>query len=249
MSNPVAERQPQFVSSLLEEASGRGRPERLVDCFIEIITYTLLFLEEIESKPLPFEEVSSRYESLWGGARERGAKGNFPPKDWEEASFAVCAWVDETILCSTWTEKTRWQRDPLQRTLFGTINAGQEFYTRLEGIPEDRRQVRETFIYCLALGFKGRYFRPEDEEERRVVQARHLQLLGLDPALGLPAQIFLSDYDLTRFPRRTKAARDPRRFLTTLLFLLLPVFVVGGLFLIYRSTLKTMFTGYLGLHF
>jgi type VI secretion system protein ImpK len=248
MSDPVAERQPQFISALSDEASGRRSSERLVDCFIEIITYTLVFLEEIKSKPLPFEEISRRYGSLWEHARKRGANGNFPPKDWEEAGFAVCAWMDETILCSNWTEKLRWQRDPLQRSLFGTINAGEEFYTRLAGIPEDKRQVRETYIYCLALGFKGRYFRPKDEEERRAVQAHHFQLLGLDPASDLPAQIFLSGYDLTQLPRRTRAARDPRRFIVTLLFFLLPLFVVGGLFWFYRSTLRAMFTGYLGFH-
>lgn len=54
-----------------------------------------------------------------------------PEKDYKEAFFAVCAFVDEALLTSSWTEKLRWQASTLQRTCFGTVNAGVEFYEHL----------------------------------------------------------------------------------------------------------------------
>ena len=46
-----------------------------------------------------------------------------------KAKFAIVAFLDETIISSSWNQKEAWLSDPLQIKLFDTFNAGEEFFT------------------------------------------------------------------------------------------------------------------------
>ncbi|MFL9950509.1 DotU family type IV/VI secretion system protein [Paraburkholderia agricolaris] len=74
-----------------------------------------------------------------------------------ESLFAVVAWLDERAMNSAWDGAAAWRAAPLQQTCFGTVRAGAEFYERLDALPDDAAQVRETFALMLLLGFRGRF--------------------------------------------------------------------------------------------
>ena len=82
----------------------------------------------------------------------------FSEKDYDQAKFAVCAWVDESILCSAWAEKEKWENEQLQRVFYNTTNAGEEFFDRLYLLSVENREVLEVYCACLVMGFRGRYF-------------------------------------------------------------------------------------------
>jgi len=135
---------------------------KLIDCFSELLAYTVHITGEGRSAGLAYDEVKARYEDLYGRAGILRMRLEVPDKDWNEAHFAVSAFIDEMILCSTWPGKDMWQTTQLQHHFFNTTNAGAEFFERLSALGPGREDVRDVYDWCLAMGFKGAYFRPED---------------------------------------------------------------------------------------
>lgn len=89
-------------------------------------------------------------------AKSRDAE-SAPASDVEDARFALVAWIDEVVATSGWRNAPEWERDPLQAQLFGTRNAGLEFYKRMERLKPANAAALEVFFYCLTLGFQGEY--------------------------------------------------------------------------------------------
>src|SRR5262249_45923540 len=130
-------------------------------------------------------------------------------EDYQDALFAVVAWVDETIIkCSDWVHHRQWKANPLQLEKYGTRNAGEELFERLARLRLDQKGIREVYYLCLSLGFHGQYFLGIEDDiklnEIRHAQARYLSLPGenlqeinrltsqpyeITPPLGRPERI------------------------------------------------------------
>ncbi len=154
---------------------------RLSDSFMELMSYTAHLLQEFKmGEAEDYDTVRRRYDELYQRARDQGRAEECPEEDWREAWFAVCAWIDEALLCSNWQEKDKWESSQLQGIYFQTTKAGEEFFSHLSALAPEKKEVRELYLYCLALGFKGRFFSPEDEEELDGIRQRNLSLLSGD---------------------------------------------------------------------
>lgn len=172
---------------------------RLVDCFSEILAYALYLTRRPEAG-VDAAEARETIDGLLDRAAETGRKAGVPPADVEEASFAVCAFVDETILCSTWSGAQAWKLGQLQQARFGTANAGLEFFDRLEALPPEAAGVREVYALCLEFGFRGKYFFAHQEADLAAVRQKVLrQVLGRD----------LSEFSLTETPLFPGASSGP----------------------------------------
>jgi type VI secretion system protein ImpK len=136
----------------------------IVDCFFEVFYYTF-FLNSIEFSQLPYNKVLKQYKTLFSNSLNTAKKAGFSEKEWGEGFFPVCSLIDETVLCSDWDEKAKWQQSPLQFIFFNTTNAGYEFYSRLSKLTKTDKNIIEVYDYCLNLGFKGRYFHPSDSSK------------------------------------------------------------------------------------
>jgi type VI secretion system protein ImpK len=78
------------------------------------------------------------------------------------ASFAVIAFLDESILNSGNPVFADWPRRPLGEELFGSHLAGEIFFQGLERLltAKDSRELGdllEVYYLCLLLGYRGRY--------------------------------------------------------------------------------------------
>ena len=106
---------------------------------------------------------------------ERGAQdAGYDRDDTREASFAVVAFLDETIQRSGWSDREQWLAQPLQLELYDRNDAGEEFFARLDalrGQASERVDVLEVYYLCLALGFRGRYEFLPPGEHRDLVAA------------------------------------------------------------------------------
>jgi len=91
--------------------------------------------------------------------REKG----IDPRDYDDARFAVCVWVDETLLNLPWVHKNEWQRAMLQIELYNSTRGGDEFFERLNQLTPAQNAVREIYYTCLSLGFMGRYCHEGDD--------------------------------------------------------------------------------------
>ena len=127
----------------------------LRDIFKDLIAYVLFLQATLEKRSPPFNEVRERVTRLIEDQERRVQAGEAPWESYREARFAVLAWVDEIILTSKWPHHAQWQH--IMLATHGTVNAGEEFYQRLEKLPAAARDVREIYYLCLELGFLGEH--------------------------------------------------------------------------------------------
>lgn len=95
-------------------------------------------------------------------ALESGRQGGeFGVIYYREAQYVMAVLADEMFLRMDWAGRAQWNRDLLETRLFGSYNAGDEFFRRLDRLLKDgeRAQAELAAVYLLALafGFKGRY--------------------------------------------------------------------------------------------
>ena len=213
---------------------------RLVDCFLKIMVPALLLQEGTAQAGPSYEEVSADLEKFWPECETLAKKAGFSSEDYDQARFAVCAWVDETIMLSNWEGRDQWAAQTLQRRFYNTANAGNEFFDRLAQIPENNLAVKEVYAACLALGFKGRYFHESQSGDLETVKKETLQLLGrplFDPQRGPDEPFFPAAYPLNETAYRQNRWYSRISPLTVTLALLPPALLVS-LFAIYRLILN-----------
>jgi type VI secretion system protein ImpK len=127
--------------------------------------------------------------------REAGVSG-YASADVRDASFAVIAFLDETILSSKDPKADEWRKRPLNIELFGQAVAGDVFYDKLLDIERRRdssevADLLEVYLLCLLLGFEGRFAPPLRGEASRIAERlrrRIESIRGLDYKLSPPIQ-------------------------------------------------------------
>lgn len=157
---------------------------RLNDCYCDVFTYVLSLLGA-KGGNAGYETVRDDILSLLTTADARAGAEKFDPDDVLNAKFAVCAWVDETLLRSDWEGAKSWRTNQLQQRFFATHNAGVEFFNRLESLRGKESPVRETYALCLGLGFHGEYF-----EKGRAEDLNALRRQTIREAAGSPASAY-----------------------------------------------------------
>jgi len=108
-----------------------------------------------------------------GAAEAEATKKGYAADDVRLATFAVVAFLDESILNSNNPLFTDWPRMPLQAELFGVHQAGEMFFNCIDRLmaKEDSPQsadVLEIYALCLWLGYRGRYSMSGQEAVRSV---------------------------------------------------------------------------------
>ena len=135
---------------------------KLLDCFIPIFSYTAYLRSGAGAGAPDYAAVRRDYDRLLAESDQRSVKMGISRREYRDGLFPVCAWVDEAVLSSSWGERESWFGNELQRVHFDTNNAGEQFYTYWKGLRPDQGSVRQVYAMCLALGFRGCYYREED---------------------------------------------------------------------------------------
>ena len=210
----------------------------LSDCFLDLIARVLSLQSSAPELQPGYEEFRDDIDRRLAASDGYAQRREVGRDDYDQARFAVCAFVDEAILGSGWPHRARWLDDQLQRRHYHTSDAGEAFFTRLEGVGLHQREVREIYYLCLALGFAGRFCRPGEEHRLEQVRTANLKIL-LGSSLGLPC---LERTEL--FPeahpcgvQAGKGGVTGGQRLTGAACLAAPVALFALLYLVYRFTL------------
>ncbi len=215
---------------------------RLRDCFVELIAYVGYFLKNGTPDSMSFSQVQADINRLLSESENMMRQGGISPEDYDEARFAICAWIDEALLSSSWQGRTQWQRESLQRRYYQTADAGEEFFERLNRLGPHQQDVREIYYLCLVMGFRGRYHQKGDEPLLEQLMTSNLKYL-LGSSVGLPSLdrvvLFPEGYPV----ETAHSAPSPRGALFTpgvLAVLVSPVILLGALFFIYSFILSNI---------
>jgi type VI secretion system protein ImpK len=223
-------------SSRPDPVAGSGSavpaPNPLREIFADLISYVLLFRAICGERPPAPSAVRERIDALLAEQERRVKAGGVSWDAYRLGLFAVLSWVDETILTSSWPYRNEWRH--LMLSTFQTLNAGNEFFTRLEQIPPDAREIKEIYFLCLSLGFEGQFALGGNPEALRDYRRRLYQDVVRNTEVR-PERIFPEAYSPPR-----AAARPPRRYLAVVWFalaMLAPALLFGVYwYLLHRQT-------------
>jgi len=127
------------------------------EVFTNILSYVVVFKRDCASTQPEIGLVDNDISNLLKESATLSIKNNIDPRVYDDARFAVCALIDETLMNSLWRFKDDWRRMLLQVRLYNTSNAGSEFFDRFNGLASDQTYLRELYCTCMAIGFSGRY--------------------------------------------------------------------------------------------
>ena len=209
---------------------------RLIDCFVEIMAFTVHFLREAPAEQPSSESVAERYDALIARSEAMRTRGRFSGNDWTESFFAVCCWVDESILCSDWSEKAKWLEHQLQHRRFNTTNGGDEFFAHLEALGDNARDAKEVYGHCLALGFKGRFFDQEHQKALIDVIRANFETVEADSEFVSRVFMFPAAYGV----EHAKKQRSFAIYAVMCVVAALPVALFAGLYIFYGKALDQM---------
>jgi len=231
----------------------------LSDYFLEFFTFFRYLTTSPEMVDADYETVRQDVTLLIGRLDKKAGHPSLQ-EQFHQARFAAFAWADEAVLCSSWSGARNWLRQPLQREFYGTVNAGEEFFERLDALlggregggeilfpelaveldmkapPSPVDEVIEVYTLCLSLGFTGKHFNDADKSELDALRRDCLSRI-----VGHPADVASSAFPQAygtglRAPGRTGYRRvfDP----LSIVFILLPAAIVAAIYFAYRGLLE-----------
>jgi type VI secretion system protein ImpK len=214
---------------------------RLADCFTDMITYTIMLRQKSGLKNISFDQASAHMNRLIRESESLSEKCDSTGEDYDLARFAVFAWIDETIMGSSWGGKNDWQGEQLQRKYFQTSDAGELFFQRLNTIGPHQNHIREVYYICLALGFTGQYHNQGDEMLLAQLKLSNLKLLT-GSSMDLPTldQLKLFPDAYVQDQETSQTTGGKKVSLITAAAFLSPVCLYGLLFLIYKFVLHNI---------
>lgn len=214
---------------------------RIVDCYSDLLAFVY---RSSRAMPESYASFRDQIEAMLKSGAD-AAIDKFDADECEQALFAVCAWIDESVMCSNSEQAEIWRSEQLQKVKFETTNGGVEFFTRLNQLPNTYRHARETFYVCLQLGFKGQYVSPTQTGALNAIKHHLLQTLIRD---GKELDILHGD---ALFPSTDSIppAEKQRTFfnrlnVTTLIVALFPLAVLLALHTTFSYILGTLMDGY-----
>jgi type VI secretion system protein ImpK len=172
----------------------------------------------------------SQIKSAIGVAESEATRTGYAADDVRLATFAVVAFLDESILNSNNPIFADWPRMPLQEELFGLHTAGEMFFNCIDRLmaKSDSPQtadVLEIYALCLLLGYRGRYSLSGQESVRAIASTVSEKLQHLRGGPRPLAPNWAPPKDVVR-----QKASDP--WVTALLFGTLGALLLAVLFFV-----------------
>ena len=137
------------------------RRETLALAFQELITVG----ERLRSHRQSVNDAQAFRKQIWQGVERAQAdalKLGYNGDDIEKATFAVVAYIDESVLNAHDPVFSEWPRLPLQEERYGHHIAGEIFFQNLQNLmgraeTYELADLLEVYYLCMLLGYAGRY--------------------------------------------------------------------------------------------
>ena len=162
-------------SSQGKSVSGfRGR-ETLASIYQEALTATAR-LRANRQLTNDAEAFRAQLRVVLQASENEAALHGYNAEDVRLATFAVVAFLDESVLNSANPVFANWPRMPLQEEMFGGHIAGEMFFQCIDRLlarddSRDVADVLEIYALCLMLGYRGRYSLHGGEGLRAIVDS------------------------------------------------------------------------------
>jgi type VI secretion system protein ImpK len=160
------------VTSQLGGAALARRSDNLAMLFQEALTVIVRLRSNRQSVGDP-QAFRAQIAGALNAAGQEALRRGYASEDVRAVTFALVAFLDESILNSHNPAFADWVRQPLQQELFGVDVAGEIYFRNVDHLlgRQDSQQLAdalEIYQLCLLLGFRGRYSVGSNAELRNV---------------------------------------------------------------------------------
>lgn len=221
---------------------------RLVDYYLEdLLSIRQIIGQLSDTDKLSADELKSKFISMISNAHTNAAAAGVTEEIRIKSLFPVAALIDELVLTSEWPEKSEWKNASLQRHYFNTTSAGTEFYERLNLLNRrgEDSDIREVFLICLGLGFKGKFFMPEDRPRIEEARGYNLSLLLPEDSHSRLDKTILFSQAYQKDMRENKLMRSRTNLLP--IFTAIPFITVISMFVFYAAQIDNWISDIIGL--
>jgi type VI secretion system protein ImpK len=204
---PGPSRVPPAVPAGTPSKRLRASPNLFINAFASLLE----FAPEMESATAPDnpEALRTRLLDELVRGRDKAVAAGSSLERADQAAWLVAALLDDLALNTPWGGASAWPRQPLVVMLRGDVDAGTQFFSRLEELerhPNRDRDMLELQYLCMAMGFRGKYRVPGRAGDRSL------------NAVRVAAARFLRDADAEDAPlspnwRGVVASDEPARFI------------------------------------
>ncbi len=156
-----------------------ARRSSLMELCMPVFAFTAMLPREGESGGVQPSYETFR-EQILAALREveaRAGENRIEAEDAAEACYALSLFVDGQVLASEWIGKQQWAAEPLYLVLHQDPAGGVNFFRRLEALGERQKAVKEVYLVCLSLGYRGRYAELDPAEQASQVGALRQRVL------------------------------------------------------------------------
>jgi type IV/VI secretion system ImpK/VasF family protein len=141
---------------MIEDQKNRG--SILSECFPCISYVSSIIKDECKNKTLKGIQgaINEHLNVIGQVCTQRG----LPEESIKEIKYALVSYIDEVMMLSMLSIKTEWGRRSLQQHHFEGHVAGESFFRKLSTLrqrPEINSIILEIYLFCLLMGFKGKY--------------------------------------------------------------------------------------------
>lgn len=158
---PQRREQPNYghePASAQQVRHGRAHPNSLISAFSQLLE----FAPEMEAATAPDdpETLRTRLQHGLTDARDQAVASGSNMQRADGAAWAVAALLDDLALNTPWGGNGAWPHQPLVSMLYGDVDAGTQFFERLEELERHSSrdpEMLELYYMCMALGFRGKY--------------------------------------------------------------------------------------------
>ncbi len=148
---------------------------RLIECYIPLFRFVCEFTQRPESYPL-YEDFRAQAKVLFAQAKADSQQLSLSAQDCDDALFAVSVWFDEKVLRSELPHVITWRSELLQTDYFETVIGGELFFNKLNLLSPENTEVKYIYLFCLLLGFQGKYHQQESDERTELINRERHQL-------------------------------------------------------------------------
>ena len=163
----------------------------------------------------PADELQRRISSMFDQMARRCRDVGIPEEDFNEARYAIAAFMDEQVLRNDWPGRNQWLARPLQFLYFNENTAGEGFFSRMQALQGQthKAHVLEIFYWCLELGFLGKYAVRQGEGMGPLMDQ-----VGAEVSRALPPSEVISPHGEPRDPVRSLVQQERPIVLLSIIF-------------------------------
>jgi type VI secretion system protein ImpK len=143
----------------------RGQKQSLIELCTPVFAYSSVLPRDAGGMHPTYaqfrQEVLAALQKIESEAPESG----IDREDAQDAIYALSLFLDEDVATSEWTGKLQWANEPLYAVKLQDPEGGINFFRKLDEMGDRRRAVKEIFLVCLAMGFRGKYAELEPAQQ------------------------------------------------------------------------------------